>query len=361
MSETSLPWDQTSTGDATAAPYDAATEFASILEGVAGTLALAGRGGVLRDARSELLCSTGVGQVTIDSGEALVYGTKYVNDADLDIHGITTPASSTRVDRIVLRKDWSAQTVRITRIVGVEGAGVPALGAGTPAYTQTAGTTWDTPLWQISITTGGVITTLVDDRVFVPVHGNQSGESGTKHAYTGISGRPSPLGSVTAVTPGSAGTAGVSTDFSAGDHEHPLAADPAATSLNDVPAGTGGITDPDLQVTLPAAGTYHFTLMATFQNNSSTGFNVGFVFSGTVVAMHYVASGPGVTDVLITTNIADVGGPFGTNTGGAAAMGVIAEGFITVSTSGTFSFAFNGIGGTVYRVAGAMLHARRLY
>jgi hypothetical protein len=106
MTETSLPWDGTSTGDAVSSPIDAATEQASIYEGLVGTLAIAGRGGVLRGARNSLVCTPGSGKVTIGTGEALVYGTKYVNDAALDIT-ITTPASSTRVDRIVLRKSWS--------------------------------------------------------------------------------------------------------------------------------------------------------------------------------------------------------------------------------------------------------------
>jgi hypothetical protein len=50
------------------------------------------------------------------------------------------------------------RTVRITRIAGIEGAGAPAI-------TQTAGTTWDIPLAQVSITTGGAIT-LTDQRTF---------------------------------------------------------------------------------------------------------------------------------------------------------------------------------------------------
>lgn len=364
MTETSIPWDGTSTGDASASPIDAATEQAAIYEGLAGTLALAGRGGVIRDARNELGCTPGSGKVTIDTGEALAYGTKYVNDAALDIT-IPTPSSSTRVDRIVLRKSWSAQTVRLTRIAGVEGAGAPALGAGTPAYTQTAGTTWDVPLYRVSVTTGGTISVSatggVDDRAYVPVHGDQSSEIGTKHAWTNISGRPAPVGTVTTVVPGAAGTAGVSTDFSAGDHQHPLAADPQATSLNAILAGTGGITDPDLVAPILQAGTYHYTFMGSFQNNSSTAFGVAVGFSGTVVTNHYVAVGPGTVDWTQAMTLFDVSGPFGNADAGAADMGVIIEGYITVSTTGNLTVSYSGVGGNVYRIAGAMLHARRLY
>jgi hypothetical protein len=68
------------------------------------------------------------------------------------------PTGATRIDRIVLRASWAAQTVRITRIAGVENDDAPAL-------TQTPGTTYDIPLAQVSITTGGVIT-ITDERVF---------------------------------------------------------------------------------------------------------------------------------------------------------------------------------------------------
>jgi hypothetical protein len=59
---------------------------------------------------------------------------------------------------VVLRVAWAAQTVRITRIAGTEGAGLPAL-------TQTPGTTYDVPLASASITTGGAIT-VTDARAY---------------------------------------------------------------------------------------------------------------------------------------------------------------------------------------------------
>jgi hypothetical protein len=49
--------------------------------------------------------------------------------------------------------------VRVTRVAGTEGGGVPAI-------TQSDGTTWDVPLYQATITTGGAIT-LTDERSFV--------------------------------------------------------------------------------------------------------------------------------------------------------------------------------------------------
>lgn len=186
MTEISRFWDGTVTGDASEAPYDSFTEFAKVLMSLAasGTNSING-GGVFRDeisaAGSELdILDVGVSPVTILTGRGLVYGTWYESDAGVSV-AIPTPAGATRIDRIVLRKSWAAQTVRITRIAGVEGGAAPAL-------TQVIGTTWDVPLWQVSITTGGV-TTSTDQRQFIPWHGNHSLESvGIQHSFSQIGG-----------------------------------------------------------------------------------------------------------------------------------------------------------------------------
>ncbi len=105
-----------------------------------------------------LATTAAAGSVNTAAGAACVYGIPYYNDAVVNT-AIPTPAADTRVDLIVLRASWAAQTVRITRVAGTEGAGAPAL-------TQTAGVTWDIPLAQVSITTAGVMT-LTDTRVFL--------------------------------------------------------------------------------------------------------------------------------------------------------------------------------------------------
>ena len=104
---------------------------------------------------------TGVGDTTpveIETGAAMVYGFPYESDSMVQVE-VPTPSVSTRIDRIVLRVDWAAQTVRIARIAGVEGGSAPAL-------TQTADTTWEISLYQVSITTGGVITITADERSY---------------------------------------------------------------------------------------------------------------------------------------------------------------------------------------------------
>ena len=147
MAEKSLLWDTNGTGDGTGTGYtetDMIQLFRSLFT------RSSNMGGVVPDYLNELAVSGTSSPVAVNTGAGLCYGIPYWNTASVNV-AIATPAVSTRVDRIVLRADWTAQTVRITRIAGTEGA-------GTPAMTQSAGTTWDIPLATVSITTGGVIT-----------------------------------------------------------------------------------------------------------------------------------------------------------------------------------------------------------
>lgn len=154
MTENSRPWDGTTVGDATIAPYDAGTEWAEVHRALSpASERTANKGGVIVGAtgfNDYTTTSTGVNNARVQTGIGFVQGTWHRSDANVDLV-IPTPAVSTRVDRIVLRKSWAGQTVRITRVAGTEGA-------GTPALTQTFGTTWDVPLYLVSITTGGTIT-----------------------------------------------------------------------------------------------------------------------------------------------------------------------------------------------------------
>lgn len=114
--------------------------------------------GVCKNYENELEVTGTSTPVAVNTGAAYVYGFPYWNTASVDV-AIPTPSGNTRIDRVVLRANWTAQTVRITRIAGTEGSGTP------PALTQTDGTTWEISLAQVSITTGGVIT-VTDERVF---------------------------------------------------------------------------------------------------------------------------------------------------------------------------------------------------
>ncbi len=156
MTELSYYWGGTAVGDATSAPYDD-DEFSDIWR----QLFQFDRAisAVIGDVDSELLVTTpGANTARVPSGAAVVDGKFYTNSANVDFT-IATPGVSTRVDLIVLQKDFVAQTVRAAVHSGVEGAGAPTA-------TQTDGVTWEVVIAQVSITTGGAIT-IADYRVFI--------------------------------------------------------------------------------------------------------------------------------------------------------------------------------------------------
>lgn len=129
--------------------------------------------GVLAGVDSQLAVTGSSSPVSVASGAAIVEGYYYKNTSTVSVT-IPTPSVATRIDRIVLRADHSAKTVRVTRIAGVEGGGAPAI-------TQVAGTTWDIKLAQVSITTGGVIT-VTDERDYchlaiAPIYRRQGGSA----------------------------------------------------------------------------------------------------------------------------------------------------------------------------------------
>lgn len=153
MAQDSWLWTTGATGDGAAA-YTQAKVILWQRQSFCG----ADNEGVLKNYLNELATTGASSPVATNTGGAYVYGFPYNNSTSVDT-AIPTPSSNTRIDRLVLRANWSAQTVRITRIAGTEGAGVPSI-------TQVDGTTWDIPLYQASITTGGTIT-LTDEREFL--------------------------------------------------------------------------------------------------------------------------------------------------------------------------------------------------
>lgn len=154
MTEQSIFWPTGTTGDG-ASEYTDTQLFAWLRRTFNGDM-YANRG-PLKGYNGELEVTAGTGKVTVGTGAAYVYGIPYENDSALDV-SIPTPVDNTRVDRIVLRADWTAQTVRIARIAGTEGGGAPSL-------TQNPGSIYDVPLALVQVTTGGVIT-VTDERQF---------------------------------------------------------------------------------------------------------------------------------------------------------------------------------------------------
>lgn len=104
---------------------------------------------------------TGANTVSINTGYAIVDGKPYINDAAEEVNiPSAVGVGNTRIDRIVLRADWSAQTVRITRIAGSD-----AITPASPSITQNSGTTYDITLYRATVNTSGTVT-LTDERTF---------------------------------------------------------------------------------------------------------------------------------------------------------------------------------------------------
>lgn len=114
---------------------------------------------VCKGVLNELAVSGTATPISIASGEAWVYGAWYQNDA-ATTQAVSTPATNPRIDRLILRYDSTAQTVRIALLAGTAAASpVP------PTLTQTA-STFEVSLAQVAITTGGVIT-VTSERGFI--------------------------------------------------------------------------------------------------------------------------------------------------------------------------------------------------
>ncbi len=103
--------------------------------------------------------------VRVTTGGAIVDGMEVYNTANVDFSttddttAIEAPGSGANFYRVVLRKDWSAQTVRLA----VLDANVVA----PDAVTQVDGTTWEISLATVEITSGSVVT-VTDTRRYVP-------------------------------------------------------------------------------------------------------------------------------------------------------------------------------------------------
>jgi hypothetical protein len=128
--------------------------------------------GVLKNWGNELAVAGVATPVTVDTGGAIVYGMPYENTVSVNV-AVPSPTSDTRQDYIVLRRNWADQEIRITRIAGVEGGGVPAL-TQSPAPSGTG--IYDIPLATLSTTTGGVIT-VTDAREFCLFGGEPGDDS----------------------------------------------------------------------------------------------------------------------------------------------------------------------------------------
>jgi len=167
MGEASRFWTTTGTGDGPAGGYTAA-QFAEFVRQTLMTDTLTE--GVLKGIGNELAVTSASGSVNVATGAGLVYGAFYANDATVNIV-VENTAASARIDRIVLRANFSPttgdlpQTIRIKKSDGVAGTGVP------PALVQSSTGIFEIPLATVNVSAGGGTITVTDARTFVKTPG----------------------------------------------------------------------------------------------------------------------------------------------------------------------------------------------
>lgn len=177
MVQSSKPWNDNSPGDA--GPYSAQlwaymyrAFFANVFTANddRGVLPLSGNG-----TNSPLLVavtSPATNQVRVYPGEAFVNGRHYISDAQENLTIAANGSPNPRIDRIVLRQDFSAQTIRLVVLQGVAGV-IPVA----PSLTQDREGTFEIPLAQVAVPSGfSVISTgITDERVSAVVFPTQHG------------------------------------------------------------------------------------------------------------------------------------------------------------------------------------------
>jgi hypothetical protein len=173
MTQISGHWDGATTGDADLYTVNAAdgigyrlsnVDYESFWHDIMSRAVFNGTGnrGVLNNWLNELAVSGVATPISVNTGAALIYGLFYRNTAALNV-AVATPTNDTRYDRVVVRRDWGAQTARVTLIGGVEGGGIPDM-IQSPAPSGTG--YYDIPLATLEVDTGGNIT-VTDAREFV--------------------------------------------------------------------------------------------------------------------------------------------------------------------------------------------------
>lgn len=154
MTETSQVWDGILTGDASVAPYSA-LEWAAREKLMKGLGAMFPNYGVIPGTgdgsypplfvAAKAPAST---NVEVKIGGALVNGRLYENTASVNLVIGANASGNVRIDTVVLRVDYVAQTVRLVTLQGT-----PAASPARPALTQNT-TTYEIPLADIAVANG---------------------------------------------------------------------------------------------------------------------------------------------------------------------------------------------------------------
>jgi hypothetical protein len=109
----------------------------------------------------------GAGTIRVSPGYAMVGGILYSNDSNVDLSIIANNSIYPRMDRVIIRIDWTAQTARLAIKTGR-----PAILPEPPAMTQMVGELYEMPLFRYFLAAGATTvagatdTSLLDERVF---------------------------------------------------------------------------------------------------------------------------------------------------------------------------------------------------
>ena len=176
MAERSFLWTTNNTGDGTGTGYTQ-TDASNIFEITAQCF---GRNGVAPNYLNELSAFGSTNNARIDTGAAMVDGKPYKNDAYVNVSiPSAVGGGNTRIDRIVLRCSWSAQTVRVTRIAGTDAASPTA-----PLISQNSGTVYDIRICQARVDTVGTVT-ITDERDMAQVDTGEIAENAVDDTRVG--------------------------------------------------------------------------------------------------------------------------------------------------------------------------------
>lgn len=150
MTESSRFWNTNGIGDGAETGFDrqAIASWARQAFGM-------GEDGILETVGETLAVSGSSSPLSLATGAALIDGMLYENTTPLNL-SVTTPSAGTTGGRVILRADWTAQTVRAEVLLNTDG------NSAIPALTQTRGTTFEFSLATFQIQTDGTIVNLAN-------------------------------------------------------------------------------------------------------------------------------------------------------------------------------------------------------
>jgi hypothetical protein len=128
--------------------------------------------GVIRTGTTRLAVSAvGALSVNVAAGRAMVQGFWYSNSATITLPITPNSSGSTRIDRVVLALDRSANTLQVVVRAGTPGSGLP------PTLTRVVGGSWEISLAKVTVTNGtaGIAPGDVTDERSDPVYCGYTG------------------------------------------------------------------------------------------------------------------------------------------------------------------------------------------